>query len=210
MIIAIDGPAGTGKSTIASMLAEKLNITFLNSGGFYRAFTIAILDAGIDYSDEEKTVEFCKKQKLEYTKESHFILNGTDVTAHLHDDRVAKNVAQVSAIVPLRHLVNDLMRTITKSLDIVCEGRDMTTVVFPNADVKVFLDASAEVRAKRRFDQGVSDMTLEEIKESIEKRDEIDRNKKEGALKIAPDALYIDTSTLTIDNVCAIILKQIS
>lgn len=210
MIIAIDGPAGTGKSTIASMLAEKLNITFLNSGGFYRAFTIAILDAGVDYSDEEKTVEFCKKQKLEYTKESHFILNGTDVTAHLHDDRVAKNVAQVSAIVPLRHLVNDLMRTITKSLDIVCEGRDMTTVVFPNADVKVFLDASAEVRAKRRFDQGVSDMTLEEIKESIEKRDEIDRNKKEGALKIAPDALYIDTSTLTIDNVCAIILKQIS
>jgi cytidylate kinase/small subunit ribosomal protein S1 len=210
MIIAIDGPAGTGKSTIASMLAEKLNITFLNSGGFYRAFTIAILDAGIDYSDEEKTVEFCKKQNLEYTKESHFILNETDVTAHLHDDRVAKNVAQVSAIVPLRHLVNDLMRTITKSLDIVCEGRDMTTVVFPNADVKVFLDASAEVRAKRRFDQGVSDMTLEEIKESIEKRDEIDRNKKEGALKIAPDALYIDTSTLTIDNVCAIILKQIS
>jgi cytidylate kinase/small subunit ribosomal protein S1 len=210
MIIAIDGPAGTGKSTIASMLAEKLNITFLNSGGFYRAFTIAILDAGIDYSDEEKTVECCKKQNLEYTKESHFILNETDVTAHLHDDRVAKNVAQVSAIVPLRHLVNDLMRTITKSLDIVCEGRDMTTVVFPNADVKVFLDASAEVRAKRRFDQGVSDMTLEEIKESIEKRDEIDRNKKEGALKIAPDALYIDTSTLTIDNVCAIILKQIS
>lgn len=210
MIIAIDGPAGTGKSTIASMIAEKLKITFLNSGGFYRAFTIAILDAGIDYSDEKNTVEFCKKQKLEYTKDSHFILNGTDVTAHLHDDRVAKNVAQVSAIVELRHYVNDLMREITKSLSIVCEGRDMTTVVFPNAECKVFLDASSEVRAKRRFDQGVSDMTLEQIKESIEKRDEIDRNKKEGALKVAPDALYIDTSNLTIDNVCDIILKQIS
>ena len=210
MIIAIDGPAGTGKSTIAKMLADKLNITFLNSGGFYRALTIAILDAGVDYKDEAATLEFCKKQKLEYTKESHFILNGTDVTAHLHDDRVAKNVAQVSAIVELRHYVNELMREITKSLSIVCEGRDMTTVVFPNAECKVYLDASAAVRAKRRFDQGVSDMTLEEIQKSIEERDEIDRNKKEGALKIAPDALYIDTSALTIDDVCEIILKQIS
>ncbi len=210
MIIAIDGPAGTGKSTIASMIAKKLNVTFLNSGGFYRTLTIAILYAGIDYSDEAKTVEFCKKQKIEYTAESHFILNGTDVTAHLHDDRVAKNVAQVSAIVPIRHLVNDLMREITKSLSIVCEGRDMTTVVFPNAEYKIYLDASAEVRAKRRFDQGVSDMTLEQIKQSIIERDNIDKNKKEGALKIAKDALYIDTSNLTIDDVCAIIYKQIS
>ncbi len=210
MIIAIDGPAGTGKSTIAKMLADKLNITFLNSGGFYRTLTLAVLDAGIDYKDEKATLEFCKKQKIEYTKESHFILNGTDVTEHLHDDRVTANASQVSAIVEIRHLVNDLMRQITKSLSIVCEGRDMTTVVFPMAEYKIYLDASAEVRAKRRFDQGVSNMTLEEIKESIEKRDEMDKNKKEGSLKIAEDALYIDTSNLTIDNVCAIILKQIS
>ena len=210
MIVAIDGPAGTGKSTIAKIIADKLNITFLNSGGFYRALTIALLDAGIDYKDEAAAVDFCKKQKLEYTKESHFILNGTDVTAHLHDDRVAKNVAQVSAIIPLRHYVNYLMREITKSLSIVCEGRDMTTVVFPMAEHKIYLDASPDVRAKRRFDQGVSDMTLEEIKQSIIDRDNIDKNKKEGALKIAPDALYIDTSNLTIDNVCEIIFKQIS
>lgn len=210
MIVAIDGPAGTGKSTIAKIIADKLNITFLNSGGFYRALTIALLDAGIDYKDEAAAVDFCKKQKLEYTKESHFILNGTDVTAHLHDDRVAKNVAQVSAIIPLRHYVNDLMREITKSLSIVCEGRDMTTVVFPMAEHKIYLDASPDVRAKRRFDQGVSDMTLEEIKQSIIDRDNIVKNKKEGALKIAPDALYIDTSNLTIDNVCEIIFKQIS
>lgn len=210
MIIAIDGPAGTGKSTIAKMLADKLNITFLNSGGFYRTLTLAVLDAGIDYKDEKATLDFCKKQKIEYTKEGHFILNGTDVTEHLHDDRVTNNASQVSSIVEIRHLVNDIMREITKSLSIVCEGRDMTTVVFPMAECKVYLDASAEVRAKRRFDQGVSDMTLEQIKESIEKRDEMDKNKKEGSLKIAPDALYIDTSNLTIDNVCAIILKQIS
>ena len=123
---------------------------------------------------------------------------------------MAKNVAQVSAIVSIRHLVNDLMREITKSLSIVCEGRDMTTVVFPDAEYKIYLDASAEVRAKRRFDQGVSDMTLDQIKQSIIERDNIDKNKKEGALKIAKDAIYIDTSNLTIDDVCAIIYKQIS
>ena len=210
MIIAIDGPAGTGKSTIASMIAEKLNITFLNSGGFYRTLTLAALDSGIDIKDEEKTIEFCKKQKIEYTKESHFILNGKDVTSHLHDDRVTLNTSQLSAIVPIRHYVNALMRDITKSLSIVCEGRDMTTVVFPDAQYKFYLDASAEIRAKRRFAQGVSDLTLDQIKKSIIERDEMDKNKKEGALKIAPDATYIDTSNLTIDNVCEIILKQIS
>ena len=210
MIIAIDGPAGTGKSTIANIIADKLNITFLNSGGFYRTLTMALLDAGIDITNEAAVLDFCKKQTIEYTKESHFILNGTDVTAHLHDDRVTANTSQVSAIVEVRHLVNDLMRKITASLSIVCEGRDMTTVVFPNAEIKVYLDASAEVRAKRRFEQGVSDMTLEEIKASIEKRDEMDKNKKEGSLKIAPDALYIDTSNLTIEEVCAIIERQIS
>ena len=101
------------------------------------------------------------------------------------------------------------MREITESLSIVCEGRDMTTVVFPNADYKFYLDASLEVQAERRFNQGVSNLSLEEIKESIRKRDEIDRNKKEGALRIAEDAIYIDTSNLTIEDVCAIMLKHI-
>lgn len=210
MIIAIDGPAGTGKSTIASMLAKKLNITFLNSGGFYRTLTYAVLKNRIDYKNETETLEFCKNQQIEYTKESHFILNGEDVTSHLHDDEVSSNVSQLSSIVEIRHLVNELMRKITKSLSIVCEGRDMTTVVFPNAEYKIYLDASSDIRAKRRFEQGVSDMTFEEIKESIEKRDEMDKNKKEGSLKIASDAKYIDTSNLTIEDVCAIILKQIS
>lgn len=208
MIIAMDGPAGTGKSTIASIIAKKLNITYLNSGSFYRALTLALLDAGINLADENAVVEFCKKQNLDYNK-SRLVLNGTDVEDHLHDDRVSKNVAQISAIVPIRHLVNDRMQEITKSLDIVCEGRDMTTVVFPQAEYKFYLDASLDVQAQRRFDQGVSNMTLVEIKEAIRKRDEIDRNKAEGALKRAPDAVYIDTSNLTIDMVCEIILNKI-
>lgn len=208
MIIAMDGPAGTGKSTIASIIAKKLNITYLNSGSFYRALTLALLDAGINLADENAVVEFCKKQNLDYNK-SRLVLNGTDVEDHLHDDRVSKNVAQISAIVSIRHLVNDRMQEITKSLDIVCEGRDMTTVVFPQAEYKFYLDASLDVQAQRRFDQGVSNMTLEEIKEAIRKRDEIDRNKAEGALKRVPDAVYIDTSNLTIDMVCEIILNKI-
>lgn len=208
MVIAIDGPAGTGKSTIATLIAKKLGVTFLNSGSFYRALTIALLDSEIDFHDESTALEFCKNQKLEY-KNSRMFLNGKDIEDCLHDDRVSANVAQVSAIVSIRHLVNERMREITKSLSIVCEGRDMTTVVFPNADCKFYLDASIDVQAKRRFEQGVSGMSFEEIKEAIKKRDEIDKNKKEGALKISRDALYIDTSNLTIDNVCEIILAQI-
>ena len=208
MVIAIDGPAGTGKSTIASIIAEKLKVVFLNSGSFYRALTLALLDSSVDLQSEVDVVDFCKKQLLEY-KNSHLFLNGEDVESHLHDDRVSANVAQLSAIVEIRHLVNQRMREITESLSIVCEGRDMTTVVFPNADYKFYLDASLDVQAERRFNQGVSNLSLEEIKESIRKRDEIDKNKKEGALKIAQDAVYIDTSNLTIEEVCAIMLKHI-
>lgn len=208
MIIAIDGPAGTGKSTIAKLISEKLGITFLNSGSFYRALTMAILDNNIDFKDEKVAAEFCRKQKLEYVN-SRMILNGVDVNDHLHDDRISANASPVSANVEIRHYVNEVMREITKSLSIVCEGRDMTTVVFPMAEYKFYLDASLDVQAQRRFDQGVSQLSLEEIKESIRKRDEMDKNKKEGSLRIAEDAVYIDTSDLTIDQVCDIILRQI-
>ena len=208
MVIAIDGPAGTGKSTIASLLAKKLGITFLNSGSFYRALTLALLKNGIDLNDEAAVVDFCKKQKLDYV-DSHLILNGDDVESLLHSDEVSAHAAGVSAFPEVRRIVNDRLRELTKSLDIVSEGRDMTTVVFPDADCKFYLDASLDVQAERRFKQGVSGMTLEEIKEAIKKRDEIDKNKKEGALVVAPDAVYIDTSTLTIEKVCEIILNQI-
>ncbi len=208
VVIAMDGPAGTGKSTIASIIAKKLGIVYLNSGSFYRALTLALNEEGINIGDERPVVEFCKRQKLDY-KDSHLYLNGKDVENRLHEDGVSSKVAQVSSIVEIRHLVNDRMRELTAKLSIICEGRDMTTVVFPDAEYKFYLDASIDVQAQRRFDQGVSNMTLEEIREAIKKRDEIDKNKKEGALKRAPDAFYIDTSALTIDNVCEIILSKI-
>lgn len=208
MVVAIDGPAGCGKSTVAKILAERLHLTFLNSGSFYRGITLALLRAGIDLKDEQKVLDFARGLSLDYVN-SHLFLEGEDVEDLLHTDQVDAHAAQVSAIVPLRHIVNEKIREVTKSLNIVCEGRDMTTVVFPNAEHKFYLDASIDVQAQRRFDQGVSDLSLEEIKESIRKRDEIDKNKVEGALKIAPDALYIDTSHLTIEEVCEIMTRKI-
>lgn len=208
MVVAIDGPAGCGKSTVAKILAERLHLTFLNSGSFYRGITLALLRAGIDLKDEQKVLDFAQGLNLDYVN-SHLFLEGEDVEDLLHTDQVDAHAAQVSAIVPLRHIVNEKIREVTKSLSIVCEGRDMTTVVFPNAEHKFYLDASIDVQAQRRFDQGVSDLSLEEIKESIRKRDEIDKNKAEGALKIAPDALYIDTSHLTIEEVCEIMTRKI-
>lgn len=208
MVVAIDGPAGTGKSTVAHRVAEELNLTFLNSGSFYRALTLAAIDAGVSLDDADAVLELAKKQKLDYV-DAHLILNGKDVDDQLHQDKVDANVSKVSSIIPLRHLVNDRMREIVKSLNIICEGRDMTTVVFPQAEYKFYLDASIDVQAQRRFDQGCSGLTLEEVKAAIIKRDEMDKNKAEGALKRADDAQYIDTSDLTIDDVCAIIVSKI-
>lgn len=208
MVVAIDGPAGCGKSTVAHIIADRLKITFLNSGSFYRGITLFLLRNKIDLTDEDKVIEFAKDLDIDYVN-SRLIVNGEDVEDSLHMDIVDAHVAQLSAIVKLRHIVNEKIRKITDSLSIVCEGRDMTTVVFPNAEHKFYLDASIDVQAERRFKQGVSNLTLEEIKESIRKRDEIDKNKTEGSLKIASDAMYIDTSVLTIEDVCEIIINKI-
>ena len=208
MIVAIDGPAGTGKSTIAKLISQKLNITFLNSGSFYRGITLALLRENIDITDEQKVLDFAEKLDLDYVND-HLILNGEDVNHLLHQDIVSEHASPVSAIVELRHIVNKKLRKITETQSVVCEGRDITTVVFPNAEYKFYLDASIDVQAQRRFDQGVSELSLEEIKQAIMKRDALDKNKKEGSLKIAEDATYIDTSDLTIDNVCEIILSKI-
>lgn len=222
MTIAIDGPAGTGKSTVAARVSKELGFTYLNSGSFYRALTKALIDegfdlvkldavkesAGLDATDEKAIINTCAKQKLDYNNGCLY-LNGENVESVLHEDKVSRYVAQVSAIVEVRNLVNCRMRQIVKKLDIVCEGRDMTTVVFPEAECKFYLDATIEEQAKRRFNQGVSKMTMEEIMESIKARDAIDKGKKVGALKVAEDAKYIDTTHLTIDEVVSIITSTV-
>ena len=200
MVIAIDGPAGSGKSTIAKMVAQGKGFTYINSGKLYRAITLGCIRDGIDLQNREKVIEFAKNINISYEKDQVF-LNGEDVTNKLHTDEIDKHSSPLSAIVPVRHIVNDLIRTLAKDRNIVVEGRDMTTVVFPDADYRFYIDASPDSRAKRRFEQGVSELTLEEIKTAILQRDEIDKNKEEGSLKIADGVVYLDTSDLTIIQV---------
>lgn len=208
MVVAIDGPAGCGKSTVAKIIADRLNITFLNSGSFYRGITLSLLRSGISIENQQEVIGLAQSLDIDYVN-SRLVINGEDVEDLLHTDEVDAHTAHVSSIIPLRHIVNEKIRHITRSLSIVCEGRDMTTVVFPDAEHKFYLDASIDVQALRRFNQGVSNLSLEEIKETIRQRDEIDKAKAEGALKIAADATYIDTSDLTIEQVCEIIIRKI-
>jgi cytidylate kinase len=214
MVIAIDGPAGSGKSTIAKLLAQRLKdregkgFTYINSGSLYRTITLGCLRSGIQPDDREKALEYAKNARIAYQND-RVLLDGEDVTDSLHTDEIDRWSAPLSANVPVRHIVNDIIRRIAAGLNAVVEGRDMTTVVFPHAEHRFYLDASVQARARRRFDQGVSRLSLEEIQETIANRDEIDRNKTEGSLVIAPGVEYIDTSGLTINQVYDILIKKI-
>lgn len=201
MIVAIDGPAGVGKSSLARRIAEDAGFFYLNSGEFYRAVTFSVLQQGLPPEESLGVLGAARALSLEI-EEGRLVVDGVPRDRELHTDAVDSWVAKHSAIVEVRKVINEHLRRIGGLMDIVAEGRDVTTVVFPGAEVKVFLDAAVEVRARRRYEQGTSGQTLEELRESIKARDEIDRNKSFGGLKIAPDAIYLDTSDLTIDEVC--------
>ena len=211
MIIAIDGPAGSGKSTIAQLLSQRLKdnkgkgFTYINSGKIYRAICLGCIKKNIQLDNPviknpENIIEYAKIANIEYRKNKVY-LDNEDVDEKLHTDKIDLYTAPLSAIVSVRHIVNDIVRKIALDCNAVVEGRDMTTVVFPKAEYRFYLDASADSRAKRRFDQGVSDLSFEDIREAIVKRDEIDKNKVEGSLIIAPGVEYIDTSDLTVEQV---------
>jgi cytidylate kinase len=199
MVIAIDGPAGSGKSTIARLISARLNYTYINSGNLYRAITLGCLRANIKVDNSESAFDYAQSLDIDYNGDTVF-LNGEDVTALLHSDSVDAAVAQLSAIVSIRRLVNDKVRQIAARRSAVVEGRDMTTVVFPDAEHRFFLSAAAASRAKRRLEQGVSGLSYQEILKRIEERDEIDRNKAEGRLVIGNGVKVIDTSHLTVEQ----------
>jgi small subunit ribosomal protein S1 len=204
----MDGPAGTGKSTIARMVAERNGFTYINSGNLYRAITWGAMQAGVALDDPAAMATFAGSAKLSYDGGA-LLLDAKPVESYLRSDAVDARVAQVSAIIPVRHVVNRIIRSIGSGIDAVVEGRDICTVVFPDAAVQIYIDASVEARAKRRFGQGSSAASFEEIRQNIEMRDDIDRNKAEGSLKRAPKAFYLDTSYLTIDQVYDIVNTKI-
>jgi cytidylate kinase len=201
LIVALDGPAGVGKSTISKRCASEAGFLYLNSGNIYRAVTRIHLDLRRDPESESELIKTATDAVIGLS-DSRVIANGVDVTDTLHSDDVDSWVAQHSSVIPVRHIVINIIRDATRNLDVVVEGRDITTVVFPDANLKIYLDASIEVRAQRRFLQGTSTKTLDELRANIAMRDKIDSNKQEGSLKIALDASYIDTSCLTIEQVC--------
>ncbi len=208
MIVAIDGPAGVGKSSIAKLVGKELGLYFLNSGNFYRGVTYRLLHNNMDPSDPEQCVKAAREAVFE-VRDGHFYLDGEDVEAELHTPAIDLWASKVSVNPEVRAIVNDNIHALTEKLDIICEGRDMTTVVFPNAEHKFFFDAKPEIRAKRRFDQNPEAMEYEKVLAEINERDVIDRNKPVGGLKIAPDATYIDTSYLTIKQVCEKVVNAI-
>ena len=207
MVIAIDGPAGSGKSTIARTVASQTGMFYLNSGSFYRAVTWKVIRTA-DPAAEAAVIETARGIELA-VENGQLLVDGTDPGNELRSDEVDHWVARHSAIPEVREQVNSRLKHIAQQIDLVVEGRDMATVVFPNADIKIYLDASIQTRAQRRFEQGTSRMSLREIEESIRKRDQIDSTKQHGRLRVAPDALYLDTSHLTIEEVCARVVANI-
>lgn len=195
-IIALDGPSGSGKSTIANLLAKKLKISYLNTGSMYRALTLYFLKNNIKKSDDfDKNI--LENINIDINKDKVF-LNGEDVSKEIRDKEVTENVSWVSSMPEVRKYLVEMQRNISNNKSIILDGRDIGTVVFPNAKYKFYLTASSYVRAKRRFDQNEIDKSFEEIKEDIEKRDYLDSHREISPLKKADDAIEIDSSDLTI------------
>ena len=209
MIIAIDGPAASGKSTTAIGVAKCLGITYLDTGAMYRAVTLGLIENNIKFEDSLELRNYLIQIKLEFNEDKSgalLFLNGSNVTKKIRTSLVTKNVSEVSALKIVRKFMVDIQREIAKNYDCVLEGRDIGTVVFPNADFKFFLIADEKCRAKRRFEDlfksGLSEsIDLEDVLRDISKRDYKDSTRKNSPLKKAYDAKTIDSTNLTIDEV---------
>jgi cytidylate kinase len=208
VVVAIDGPAGTGKSTVAKYVADALQFLYVNSGALYRAITWKVLDRATDPDNNEEIVAAAGEVDV-YVDAGTVRVDGVPEERQLYSHEVNRWVSRHSSIQAVRDCVNDRLRELSSERNVVVEGRDITTVVFPDAEVKIYLDASVETRARRRFEQGLTNESLEDIRASIEARDRGDRGKRTGALRRADDAVYVDTSDLTIDEVCETVLDTI-
>ena len=209
--IAIDGLAGSGKGTIAKIVSDKCNMTYIDTGATYRCVALASIENNIPVNDEEKIYELAKQIKIEF-KNDKVYLNDKDVTNIIRSKEVNETVYKISNIKKVREVMVKLQKEMAKDKNVIMEGRDITTVVLPNADYKFYLDASIDLRAERRYEQykekGIN-MSLEEIKNSIETRDYNDINKEYGALKRTEEQIYINTTNMTVEEVVEKIMNII-
>lgn len=210
-IIALDGPAGSGKSTIAKVIAKNFGLTYLDTGAMYRMVALYILENNIDFNNVADVENILNNIKVDIIDDK-FILNGKDVSLEIRTPEVTKIVSPVSAIKAVRVKLVDLQRDISKGKKVILDGRDIGTVVFPNADLKIFLVASPEERAKRRVkdyaSKGITE-DFETVLKDILERDHTDSTRKESPLKKAEDAIEVDTSFLNIEESVQVISNLI-
>jgi cytidylate kinase len=208
LVVTIDGPAGSGKSTVARLLAEKLNAAFLDTGAMYRAVTLAAKQKGVELADQGRLIEVLDDVQFEFTSSQNgmFVkINGLDVTEKIRDPQVTANAHFVAGCVPARQRLVDMQRSFAEKHErIVTEGRDQGTVAFPDAQVKFYLTAKLDERARRRQTEqkqkGIN-QTIEQVRRDILKRDKSDQGRFVGPLKPASDAVIVDTTDLSLEEV---------
>ena len=205
--VAIDGPAGAGKSTIAKLVAKEKGYIYVDTGAMYRALAIHFLKTGIAPENTEKVIEACRDADVSIRYEDgaqQVYLNGENVTGMLRTEEVGNMASKTSAVPQVREKLLELQRTLAKENDVIMDGRDIGTNILPDADVKIYLTASVETRAKRRYDElkeKGEDCDLDQIAQDIKERDERDMNRETAPLKKADDAILVDNSHMTIPEV---------
>ena len=211
LIVAIDGPAGSGKSTIAKLLAKKYDLTYIDTGAMYRMITLYLLENNIDISDLKEVERVLNTVNLDMQGDK-FFLDNVDVSTKIREKRINDNVSKVASIKIVRSNLVDLQRKISNNKDVILDGRDVGTVIFPNAQVKIFLIASPEERARRRYNEFLekkTEITYDEVLKSIKERDHIDSTRDESPFVKSDDAIELDSTNLTIEDVVNFISKEI-
>ena len=212
-VIAIDGPAGAGKGTLAKAIAKKFNYVNIDTGATYRCVALKVLRNGISLDDEDKIIDISSNINIDLKSDGSVFLDGEDVTKEIRSKEVTNIVSPISSIVKVRENMVDIQRKIAMGKDVVMEGRDITTVVFPDAQYKFYLDASLEERARRRYEENKEkgiDTSYEEVLSNIKDRDYNDMHKEVGSLTRTDDQIYIDCTNMTIEEEISIIEKEIN